>query len=48
MYIITSGSSIDLDFEEILLNVNEKPKKWYQKLKLPIFLKTIQIFCIKY
>ena len=46
MYIIYSGTNtdLDLDFEEILLN--DKPKKWYQKIKLPIFLKTIQIFCI--
>jgi hypothetical protein len=36
MYIIDSGSTTDLDFEEILLN--EKPKKWYKKIKIPIFI----------
>jgi hypothetical protein len=37
MYIIDSGTTTDLDFEEILLN--EKPKKWDKKIKIPIFIK---------
>ena len=42
MNIISSGTSIDLNLEEILLN--DKPKKWYQKLKLTKFIKKIFYF----
>jgi len=46
MYIIHSGTSTDLDFEEILLN--DKPRKWYQKLKFPIFFKDLFYLLIPY
>ena len=46
MYIINSGTSTDFDFEEILLN--DKPKKWYQKIKLPIFFKDFLNLFIPY
>jgi len=46
MNIIKSESTTDLDLEEILLN--EKPKKWYKKIKLPIFIKDFLNLFIPY